>query len=95
MVRFWRGMYSRHESGVHPREALADVLRAGAEHTNALRYHTTYLTQVITHAHTYIQAYKYRRAHTPTHAHTHTRIRIHTHTSVCPHMPQSKNDIDV
>lgn len=44
-IRFWRGMYTRHESGVHPREALADLLPASVEHSSALQHHISYLTK--------------------------------------------------
>ncbi|XP_022823484.1 myotubularin-related protein 6 [Spodoptera litura] len=47
-IRFWRGMYCRHESGVHPREALADLLPAAVDHTSALHLHINYLTKRIT-----------------------------------------------
>ncbi|CAG9130462.1 unnamed protein product [Plutella xylostella] len=46
-IRFWRGMYCRHESGVHPRESLADLLPAAVEHSAALQLHINYLTQRI------------------------------------------------
>nr|XP_049697376.1 myotubularin-related protein 6 isoform X1 [Helicoverpa armigera] len=47
-IRFWRGMYCRHESGVHPREALGDLLPAAVEHCSALDHHINYLAKRIT-----------------------------------------------
>ncbi|XP_041970088.1 myotubularin-related protein 8 isoform X2 [Aricia agestis] len=46
-IRFWRGMYCRHESGVHPREALADLLPAAVDHATALALHVDYLARRI------------------------------------------------
>ncbi|CAG5053971.1 unnamed protein product [Parnassius apollo] len=46
-IRFWRGMYCRHESGVHPREPLHDLLPAAVEHASALRHHINYLAKRI------------------------------------------------
>ncbi|CAG9782479.1 unnamed protein product [Diatraea saccharalis] len=46
-IRFWRGMYCRHEHGVHPREPLADLLPAAVEHATALDHHINYLTKRI------------------------------------------------
>lgn len=47
-IRFWRGMYCRHESGVHPREPLGDLLPAATEHCSALEHHISYLSKRIT-----------------------------------------------
>ncbi|XP_063622716.1 myotubularin-related protein 6 [Cydia splendana] len=47
-IRFWRGMYCRHESGVHPREPLGDLLPAAADHCSALDHHINYLAKRIT-----------------------------------------------
>ena len=55
--RFWRGMYCRHESGVHPREALADLLPAAVEHCSALEHHINYLTKVTRHPSALLGAY--------------------------------------
>ncbi|KAI5636927.1 myotubularin-like phosphatase domain-containing protein [Phthorimaea operculella] len=46
-IRFWRGMYCRHENGVHPRESLGDLLPAAVEHSSALEQHINYLTKRI------------------------------------------------
>ncbi|GBP81251.1 Myotubularin-related protein 6 [Eumeta japonica] len=46
-IRFWRGMYCRHETGVHPRESLADILPAAVEHSSVLEQHIAYLTKRI------------------------------------------------
>ncbi|XP_050682931.1 myotubularin-related protein 6-like [Leptidea sinapis] len=47
-IRFWRGMYCRYESGVHPREPLEDLLPAATEHSAALQQHIDYLARRIT-----------------------------------------------
>ncbi|XP_026317831.1 myotubularin-related protein 8 isoform X2 [Hyposmocoma kahamanoa] len=47
-IRFWRGMFCRHESGVHPREPLGDLLPAAVDHCSALDFHINYLTKRIT-----------------------------------------------
>lgn len=44
--RFWRGMYSRFESGVHPREPLGDLLLASKDHSTSLEDHVQHLTKV-------------------------------------------------
>ncbi|KAI8440776.1 hypothetical protein MSG28_009104 [Choristoneura fumiferana] len=41
-------MYCRHESGVHPREPLGDLLPAAADHCSALDHHINYLAKRIT-----------------------------------------------
>ncbi|XP_037303464.1 myotubularin-related protein 6 isoform X2 [Manduca sexta] len=46
-IRFWRGMYCRHEGGVHPREPLADLLPAAVDHCSALDHHINYLAKRI------------------------------------------------
>lgn len=45
--RFWRGMYGRFESGVHPREPLNDLLLASMDHTTSLEDHVHHLTKRI------------------------------------------------
>lgn len=45
--RFWRGMYSRFESGIHPREPLGDLLLDSKEHCNSLEDHVQHLTKRI------------------------------------------------
>lgn len=47
--RFWRGMYSRFESGVHPREPLGDHLLASKDHCVSLEDHVQHLTERISH----------------------------------------------
>ncbi|KAF5300008.1 hypothetical protein FQR65_LT09264 [Abscondita terminalis] len=47
-IRFWRGMYCRFESGVHPREPLGDLLLATCDHSHSLEDHIKYLTKKIT-----------------------------------------------
>ncbi|KAI8128627.1 Myotubularin-related protein 8 [Lucilia cuprina] len=46
-IKFWRGMYSRFESGVHPREPLGDLLLASKDHTTSLEDHVQHLTKRI------------------------------------------------
>lgn len=42
-IKFWRGMYCRYESGVHPREPLGDLLLATLDHTYSLEDHERFL----------------------------------------------------
>lgn len=46
-IRFWRGMYGRFESGVHPRESMNDLLLASQDHINSLEDHVQHLTKRI------------------------------------------------
>lgn len=46
VIKFWRGMYSRFESGVHPRENLGDLLLASKDHTTSLEDHVQHLQKV-------------------------------------------------
>uniref|UniRef100_A0A6B2EES0 phosphatidylinositol-3,5-bisphosphate 3-phosphatase n=1 Tax=Phlebotomus kandelakii TaxID=1109342 RepID=A0A6B2EES0_9DIPT len=46
-IKFWRGMYSRFESGVHPREPLGDLLLASRDHCTSLEDHVQHLTKRI------------------------------------------------
>ncbi|XP_017868151.1 PREDICTED: myotubularin-related protein 6 isoform X3 [Drosophila arizonae] len=46
-IKFWRGMYSRFESGIHPREPLGDLLLDSKEHCNSLEDHVQHLTKRI------------------------------------------------
>lgn len=45
-IKYWRGMYSRFESGVHPREDLSDLLLSSKEHSSSLDDHVQHLTKV-------------------------------------------------
>lgn len=45
-IKFWRGMYCRFESGVHPREPLGDLLLATCDHSYSLEDHIKYLSKV-------------------------------------------------
>lgn len=45
-IKFWRGMYGRFESGVHPREPLGDLLLASRDHCTSLEDHVNHLTKV-------------------------------------------------
>ncbi|XP_039441156.1 myotubularin-related protein 8 isoform X2 [Culex pipiens pallens] len=46
-IKFWRGMYSRFESGIHPREPLDDLLIASKDHSTSLDDHVQLLTRRI------------------------------------------------
>lgn len=47
IIQFWRGMYSRFESGVHPREDICDILLSSRDHCASLEDHVQYLTKHI------------------------------------------------
>ncbi|CRK92483.1 CLUMA_CG006044, isoform B [Clunio marinus] len=47
LIRFWRGMYARFESGVHPRENIGDTLLESREHCASLEDHVQHLTKRI------------------------------------------------
>ncbi|KAL5286475.1 MTMR6 family protein [Megaselia abdita] len=46
-IKFWRGMFARFESGVHPREPLGDLLLASKDHSTSLEDHVQHLTKRI------------------------------------------------
>ncbi|KAG8233295.1 hypothetical protein J437_LFUL012230 [Ladona fulva] len=46
-IKFWRGMYCRFESGVHPRESLVDLLLATSDHSSSLQDHIRFLQKRI------------------------------------------------
>lgn len=46
VIKFWRGMYSRFESGVHPRENISDLLLNSKDHCASLDDHVQHLTKV-------------------------------------------------
>ncbi|XP_054736354.1 myotubularin-related protein 8 isoform X1 [Anastrepha obliqua] len=46
-IKFWRGMFSRFESGVHPREPLSDLLLVSKDHCTSLEDHVQHLTKRI------------------------------------------------
>lgn len=47
MIKFWRGMYSRFESGVHPRENINDFLLTSRDQSSSLEDHVQHLTKRI------------------------------------------------
>ncbi|SPP74768.1 myotubularin-related protein 6 isoform X2 [Drosophila guanche] len=53
-IKFWRGMYCRFESGIHPREPLGDLLLDSKEHTNSLEDHVQHLSKRIASFKSYI-----------------------------------------
>ncbi|KAF5279817.1 hypothetical protein FQA39_LY18220 [Lamprigera yunnana] len=60
-IRFWRGMYCRFESGVHPREPLGDLLLATCDHSHSLECHIKYLTKKITSVKSFLVGAKEKR----------------------------------
>nr|XP_027195785.1 myotubularin-related protein 6-like [Dermatophagoides pteronyssinus] len=46
-IKFWRGLYNRFETGVHPRDFLEDILRAKYHHIDQLRKHITFLEKYL------------------------------------------------
>ncbi|XP_024082511.1 myotubularin-related protein 8 isoform X2 [Cimex lectularius] len=46
-IRFWRGMYCRFESGVHPRESVSESLLVASNHSNSLEEHIKLLQKKI------------------------------------------------
>lgn len=46
-IKFWRGMYCRFESGVHPREPISEILLAIVDHSNSMREHIKHLQRRI------------------------------------------------
>ncbi|XP_074649739.1 phosphatidylinositol-3,5-bisphosphate 3-phosphatase MTMR6-like isoform X2 [Tubulanus polymorphus] len=46
--KFWRGMYNRFESGVHPRENVSDVVSALKDHSSSMEDHIKLLEKRIT-----------------------------------------------
>lgn len=47
IIQFWRGMYSRFESGVHPREDIGEIMSSTQDHCTSLEDHVQYLTKHI------------------------------------------------
>lgn len=46
-IQFWRGMYARFESGVHPREDICEIMLSSRDHCASLEDHVQYLTKHI------------------------------------------------
>lgn len=46
-IRFWRDMYCRFDTGVHPQENLADIISATRDHTSSLDDHVKLLQKRI------------------------------------------------
>ncbi|CAH1963252.1 unnamed protein product [Acanthoscelides obtectus] len=53
-IKFWRGMYCRFESGVHPREPQMDLLLATSDYVFSLDEHVKYLTDRISSMKSYL-----------------------------------------
>ncbi|XP_054263954.1 myotubularin-related protein 6 isoform X2 [Macrosteles quadrilineatus] len=47
-IKFWRGMYCRFESGIHPRENLEELLLTCCDHSSSLEDHIKLLQKRIT-----------------------------------------------
>lgn len=47
VIKFWRGMYCRFESGVHPRENIGELLLTSKEYSASLEDHVQHLTKRI------------------------------------------------
>ncbi|GFO09175.1 myotubularin-related protein 8 [Plakobranchus ocellatus] len=47
-LRYWRGMYNRFESGVHPRESVSDIISAAKDHSVSLEDHVLLLEKRVT-----------------------------------------------
>jgi len=71
-VRFWRSMYCRFESGVHPRENVVDIVCTLKDHIESLDDHRQLLETVWT-THT---------AAGDSMDHTHTAIETLDHTQL-------------
>lgn len=52
--RFWRGLYCRFESGVHPRENLEEIVLATADQNSSLDDHINFLHKVLIEIFSYI-----------------------------------------
>ena len=44
--RFWRGMYNRFDSGLHPKENVGDIITAAKDHSTSLEDHILLLEKV-------------------------------------------------
>lgn len=64
-ILFWRGLYCRFESGVHPRESIADVMLATRDHSVSLELHITHLQKRIAAIQTRMQESKLRSLESP------------------------------
>ncbi|XP_053399742.1 myotubularin-related protein 8-like isoform X2 [Mercenaria mercenaria] len=47
-IRFWRGMYNRFETGIHPRDQIKDILSAAKDHSSSLEDHVRLLERRLT-----------------------------------------------
>ncbi|XP_005111133.2 myotubularin-related protein 6 [Aplysia californica] len=47
-LKFWRGMYNRFESGLHPRENVNDIVSAAKDHSSSLEDHVLLLEKRVT-----------------------------------------------
>lgn len=46
LLRFWRGLYCRYESGIHPRESILDTVCSIKDHTSSLESHKKLVEKV-------------------------------------------------
>ncbi|XP_074599792.1 myotubularin related protein 6 isoform X2 [Brevipalpus obovatus] len=47
IIRFWRAMYNRFDTGIHPREAVDDLMYVTFKHIQSLEEHIKYLEEKI------------------------------------------------
>ena len=47
LIRYWRGMYNRFESGIHPRDGVLDIISAAKDHSVSLEDHVLLLEKVL------------------------------------------------
>ncbi|KAK3099384.1 hypothetical protein FSP39_003635, partial [Pinctada imbricata] len=47
-IKFWKGMYNRYETGLHPREHISDTLSAAKDHSTSLEDHVRLLEKRVT-----------------------------------------------
>ncbi|XP_052793920.1 myotubularin-related protein 6-like isoform X1 [Mya arenaria] len=47
-IKFWRGMYNRFETGIHPRDEVKDIVGAARDHSTSLEDHVRLLEKRIT-----------------------------------------------
>ena len=45
-IKFWRTMYNRFDTGIHPRELVEDVIDVSFKYINSLKYHVAFLKEV-------------------------------------------------
>lgn len=46
VIRFWRSMYNRFDTGIHPRESVDDLMYVSLKHIQSLEEHIKFLEEV-------------------------------------------------